>query len=198
MKIVSEPKVAHYLRADPSRAFWSNPFTQCASSFFSLSALFPAPAFPQQFPVPALSSDLNRCQPNVTSLPVRETKENDLLPLPGCPADSSAQCRSCFLLQTLTWCCSHQYYQKTRVCMKTAAQPLQSHGDTGLFFYGNYFGGWNKCRNSHRADQTVSSSGFGSKPLWFLLACSWLGEGGGAPSSADPLWVYPQHRFCPL
>lgn len=91
MKIVSEPKVAHYLKADPSHAFWYNPFTQCVSSFYSLSAWFPAPAFPQQFPVPALSSELNHCQPNVTSLPVRETKENDLLlPLPVCPADSSA------------------------------------------------------------------------------------------------------------
>ncbi|XP_072701998.1 guanine nucleotide-binding protein G(I)/G(S)/G(O) subunit gamma-7 isoform X1 [Ciconia boyciana] len=29
MKIVSEPKVAHYLKADPSRAFWYNPLTQC-------------------------------------------------------------------------------------------------------------------------------------------------------------------------
>lgn len=38
MKIVSEPKVAHYLKADPSRAFWYNPFTQCVSSFYSFSA----------------------------------------------------------------------------------------------------------------------------------------------------------------
>lgn len=88
-KIVSEPKVTHYLKADPSRASWYNPFTQCANSFFSLSALFAAPAFPQQFPVPALSSLLNRCQPNMILLPVKETKEHDLLPLPACPADSS-------------------------------------------------------------------------------------------------------------
>lgn len=140
MKAVSEPKVAHHLKAEPSRAFWYSPFAQCVSSFFSLSARFPAPAFPRRFP--ALSSELNRRQPNVTSLPVRETKANDLLlPLPVCPADSSAHVG-------VAPCCepSHDVAvisitKKTRVCMKTAAQTLRSHGDTGLFFQGNYFGG---------------------------------------------------------
>ena len=37
-KIVSEPKVAQYLKADPSRACQYSPLTQCVSSFFSLSA----------------------------------------------------------------------------------------------------------------------------------------------------------------
>lgn len=114
METASEPKVAGPLKAEPSRAPWCSPFAHCGSAFFSLAASR------WQFLAPALSSELNRRQPNVISLPVRETKENDLqLPLPGCPADSSAHVG-------VAPCCkaSHDVAvigvtKRTRVCMKT-------------------------------------------------------------------------------